>query len=255
MSAHSEEYWRRQLAQTEAEYEQMIAGLRDEVERQQRRCSDLMHERAMLRATAAADIRDYCQQYVAKQQQQQQSRPVTARVQTAVKKDADAVPLSALLAFLREYSHGLLQLPDSHRKRARPDGPLHPLHHRLRQRMLEHHRRGGRESDDADAWYAGDYGDSSGTTPPATPSLSSSLSPTWPAVSPRFVDGEGPRESRAPATATGSSDKDGPASSRVGGAKLARDAAVPMGMASAAAGGGRHVMAPSPSAPSAPPPR
>lgn len=149
----SEQYWRNQVAQTEAEYEQIIQGLRDEVEKQRRRCSELMHEQAMQRATAAVEVRNFCTQYVAdaKQQQQQQQRGAAAASTTpmahSINRAVESVPLPALLAFLHEYSHGLLQLPENRRKRERADVVLNPVHHRLRQRMLARHRLNGREDD------------------------------------------------------------------------------------------------------------
>ncbi|TPP54741.1 hypothetical protein CGC20_22670 [Leishmania donovani] len=226
MAANSEQYWRRQLAQTESEYEQIIQGLRDEVERQQRRCGDLVHENAMHRATVAADIRDFCQQYGAK-------------------KDVDSIPLPTLLTFLHEYSHGLLQLPENRRKRLRQDTQLSPLHHRLRQRMLAHHRRTGREDELMEEWCSGEY-DGSGVTLPSMPSLSASSSPTWPTtVPPRYADPEGKRQ-MAPANGESSPDGDGPPYPRRSGgssgartaAMAAGGAAVPTGKASATAGVG-----------------
>ncbi|CBZ26784.1 conserved hypothetical protein [Leishmania mexicana MHOM/GT/2001/U1103] len=248
MAANSEQYWRRQLAQTEAEYEQIIQGLRDEVERQQRRCGDLVHEQAMHRATVAADIRDFCQQYVANASQQQQARWGTAatRMLQGAKKDVDSIPLPALLTFLHEYSHGLLQLPENRRKRLRQDTQLSPLHHRLRQRMLAHHRRTGREDELMEEWCSGEYGDGSGVTLPSMPSSSASLSPTWTTtVPPRYADPEGKRQ-MAPAYGGSSPDGDGPPSPRRSSgssgatttAMSAGGAAVPMGKASATAGGG-----------------
>ncbi|CAG9573299.1 conserved hypothetical protein [Leishmania major strain Friedlin] len=245
MATNSEQYWRRQLVQTEAEYEQIIQGLRDEVERQQRRCGDLVHEQAMHRATVAADIRDFCQQYVANanQQQQQQARWGTAatRMLQGVKKDADSIPLPALLTFLHEYSHGLLQLPENRRKRLRQDTQLSPLHHRLRQRMLAHHRRTGREDELMEEWCSGEYGDGSGVILPNMPSLSAS-SPAWPTtVLPRYADPEG-KQPMVPANGGGSPDGDGPPSPRRSGvnsgAIAAGGAAVPTRKASATAGGG-----------------
>jgi hypothetical protein len=170
-SMSSEQYWRNQLAQTEAEYEQIIQGLRDEVEKQRRRCSELMHEHAMQRATAAADVRDFCVQYVAGARQhaasQHRSSASSSNLSTAAaasvtpsssssalaafsrhisnNNQGESIPLPVLLGFLHEYSHGLLQLPENHRKRKRPDSTLSPLHHRLRQRMLARHRLNGRE--------------------------------------------------------------------------------------------------------------
>lgn len=196
MATNTEQYWRRQVAQTEAEYEQIIAGLRDEVERQQRRCSELVHEQAMHRATAAADVRDFCQQYAAKQQPQQLRRASVANPRAVVgAKEVQSVPLPALFAFLHEYSHGLMQLPENRRKRQRPDAQVNPLHHRLRQRMLARQPRPGavsREEDGEDWEYGVD-----GITPPSTPSLAASplsSSPTWPA---RHVDAESGRRSPA----------------------------------------------------------
>ncbi|CAJ1988510.1 hypothetical protein conserved [Leishmania donovani] len=252
MAANSEQYWRRQLAQTESEYEQIIQGLRDEVERQQRRCGDLVHENAMHRATVAADIRDFCQQYVAnanqqQQQQQQQARwgPAAQRMLQGAKKDVDSIPLPTLLTFLHEYSHGLLQLPENRRKRLRQDTQLSPLHHRLRQRMLAHHRRTGREDELMEEWCSGEY-DGSGVTLPSMPSLSASSSPTWPTtVPPRYADPEGKRQ-MAPANGESSPDGDGPPYPRRSGgssgartaAMAAGGAAVPTGKASATAGVG-----------------
>ncbi|GET88271.1 hypothetical protein, conserved [Leishmania tarentolae] len=247
MAANSEEYWRRQLVQTEAEYEQIIQGLRDEVQRQQSRCRDLVHEQAMQRATVAAEICDFCQQYVANANQQQQAKWGTAatRMPQGAKKDIDSVPLPALLTFLHEYSHGLLQLPENRRKRLRQDTQLSPLHHRLRQRMLEHHRRTGREDDLMEEWCSGEYGDGSAVTLPSMPSLSSSSSPTWSTVLPRYADPEGKRQ-MAPANGGGNPEGDGPLSPRRSSgssaatitAMSAGGTAVPMAKASVTAGGG-----------------
>ncbi|KAG5505675.1 hypothetical protein JKF63_05010 [Porcisia hertigi] len=201
MSTNSEQYWRSQLAQTEAEYEHIIQGLRDEVELQQRRCGELVHEQAMLRSTAAADIRDFCQQYVAnvkqqQQQQQQQARPGSAStwMSHGAKKDIDSVPLPALFAFLHEYSHGLLQLPENRRKRLRQDTQLSPLHHRLRQRMLARHRRTGKEDELMDEWCTGEYGDGSCVTSPSEPYMSAPPSSSWPTVPQWHADPEGKRQ-------------------------------------------------------------
>ncbi|KAG5480125.1 hypothetical protein CUR178_06177 [Leishmania enriettii] len=250
MSTNSEQHWRRQLAQLEAEYEQIIQGLRDEVERQQRRCGELVHEQAMQRATAAADIRDFCQQYVANAKQQQQARPgeTTPRMPQSAKKSVDNIPLPALLTFLHEYSHGLLQLPENRRKRLRPDTQLSPLHHRLHQRMLARHRQTGREDELIDEWCSREYGDGSGVAPPSTPPSSASCSSTWPAVRPRHADGEGRRHT-APASGGGTPGGDGlispgRSSGSTGSIRgtlttlSAGGAAAPIGKASAAAGSG-----------------
>lgn len=148
----SEQYWRHQLAQTEAEYEQIIQGLRDEVEKHRRRCSELVHEQAMQRATAAADVRNFCAQYIAdaKTTQRNPSSAATAAATSLSQRNAESIPLPALLTFLHEYSHGLLQLPENRRKRERVDLALNPVHHRLRQRMLARHRLIGREEDALD---------------------------------------------------------------------------------------------------------
>ncbi|AIN98120.1 hypothetical protein LPMP_210390 [Leishmania panamensis] len=251
MSSNTEQYWRRQLAQTEAEYEQIIQGLRDEVERQQRRCCELVHEQAMQRATAAASIRDFCQQYVtsAKQQQQQRvwSGTTATRMPQSAKKDVDSVPLPVLFAFLHEYSHGLLQLLENSRKRPRPDTQLSPLHHRLRQRMLARHWRTGREDELMDEWCSGEDGNGSGVAASSMPLLSASSSPTWPAVLPRYADPEG-RQQMAPASGSSSPDGggstyprrsgDGTVSSGVTTTTLSADGtAVPMGKASTATDG------------------
>ncbi|KAG5479361.1 hypothetical protein LSCM1_04620 [Leishmania martiniquensis] len=252
MSTNLEQQWRRQLAQLESEYEQIIQGLRDEVERQQRRCGELVHEQAMQRVTAAADIRDFCQQYVANAKQQQQAKPGAAapRMPQSATKGADSIPLHALLTFLHEYSHGLLQLPENRRKRLRTDTQLGPLHHRLHQRMLARHRQTGREDELIDEWCSGEYGDGSGATPMSMASLSAVSSSTWPAVPPQYADPEARRQ-MIPANGGGSPGGDpwdspqrssGNTTSSSSRATLttlsACGAAVPMGKASATAGCG-----------------
>ena len=185
----SEEYWRNQVAQIEAEYEQIIQGLRDEVEKQQGRCSELVHEHAMQRATAAADVRDFCMQYVAEKQQQQRSPAAPASTLMANRNsNVDSIPLPVLLGFLHEYSHGLLQLPENRRKRERPDTSLSPARHRLRQRMLARHRLIGR--DDYVLQEDGEAGQEGAASPrvgsPGSPLLGPSAGA--PSAAPRYAN-------------------------------------------------------------------
>ncbi|KPI89542.1 hypothetical protein ABL78_1310 [Leptomonas seymouri] len=189
----SEQYWRNQVAQTEAEYEQIIQGLRDEVEKQRRRCSDLMHEQAMQRATAASDVRNFCTQYVAEAKQQQQRRNLAVTASTLMasqhnnKNSVDSIPLPALLTFLNEYSHGLLQMPENRRKRERADASLSPLHHRLRQRMLARHRQIGRDDYVLDEGTEG-QGNHGDVQPPSGSPCSPPMGPSsgTPRSGPRF---------------------------------------------------------------------
>ncbi|KPA78152.1 hypothetical protein ABB37_06327 [Leptomonas pyrrhocoris] len=193
----SEQYWRSQVAQMEAEYEQIIQGLRDEVEKQRRRCIELMHEQAMQRATAAADVRNFCTQYVAeaKQQQQHHRNPAVAAHTPMVYRhhsrssSMESVPLPALLTFLHEYSHGLLQMPENRRKRDRPDTSLSPLHHRLRQRMFARHRQVGRDDFVLEEGSEGLESGSAGASPAGSPcSPPMAPSPAAPRSGSRFAN-------------------------------------------------------------------
>lgn len=105
-----QEYWRSRAMEATQEYEHILQSQRDELERLQRRCNDLLHERSMMKAATAADVRNFCLNYQA-DQQRKQSLTTTAAV--------EEIPLHTLMQFLHTYSNGLLPAPENKRKRSR----------------------------------------------------------------------------------------------------------------------------------------
>lgn len=107
---NSQEYWQSCAMEAVREYELVVQSQRDELETLQRRCNDLLHERSMMKAATATDVRNFCFNY---QADQQRKRGLTSS--SAV----DSIPIHTLLQFLHTYSNGLLPAPENKRKRSR----------------------------------------------------------------------------------------------------------------------------------------
>lgn len=174
----AEEYWRSQALHTAREYESVLQSQRDELESLQRRCSDLLHERSMMKAATAMDVRNFCLHH-----QAQEQRRLGLTSASAV----ESIPIYDLQKFLSTYSNGLVPPPENRRKRERTNfigdayhytnggsgsgvNTATPPHltdpaasssscagtnpastHRLYQRMLARQRLTGREGD-AEEW-------------------------------------------------------------------------------------------------------
>nr|CCC93419.1 conserved hypothetical protein [Trypanosoma congolense IL3000] len=142
-----EQYFDRKTREMAEEYGSMIQSQRDEIEQLQRRCNELLHERNLMRAAVAEDVRQFCLRYVEKQQAQQLNRLV---VSTPV----HSIPVLTLLHFLHEYSAGLVPIIEvGRRKRSRDttsgtwSGPSGPHQQRLVQRMVARQCLRRREAD------------------------------------------------------------------------------------------------------------
>lgn len=173
---NQEEYWRNQVVLIEAEYDQIIQGLRDELQQQQRRCSELVHQQMMIKATAAADVQNFCTAYLASVKARTGGALVPTRSGTgrsiatpgtaAAAAAEEAIPMSVLRQFLHEYSHGLLPAPVPKRKRERRDPSVSPVHHRLYQRAMARQQQLRRDDDEMEFWAMDQLPHGSGDAPP-----------------------------------------------------------------------------------------
>ncbi|RNF15431.1 uncharacterized protein Tco025E_05534 [Trypanosoma conorhini] len=119
---NAEEYWRMKACEAVEEHHSMIQSQRDEIERLQRRCNDLLHERSMMRAAAAEDIRRFCVEH--QRTQLLQHFAAGAAGASAGRLSAvspiDSIPLHLLLQFLHQYSAGMVPMTENiKRKRSR----------------------------------------------------------------------------------------------------------------------------------------
>ncbi|KEG09563.1 hypothetical protein DQ04_05021020 [Trypanosoma grayi] len=115
--------------EAENEHRVLLQAQRDEIEQLQRRCNELLHERSMMKAATAEDIRQFCLDYQRKQlqhqrqQQQQQIQqqaiaPVGCR--PSASPSTSSIPVSEVLQFLHQYSAGMVPISEnSVRKRLR----------------------------------------------------------------------------------------------------------------------------------------
>ncbi|ESL11280.1 hypothetical protein TRSC58_00973 [Trypanosoma rangeli SC58] len=156
-----EEYWHLKAREAVEEHRSLIQSQRDEIERLQRRCNDLLHERSMMRAATAEDVRRFCLEYQRNQLLQQivAASPsgaggvgALAGRQPAVS-SIDTIPLHILLQFLHQYSGGMVPMSENiTRKRSRETmnggcGPKTVSQQRLVQRAVARRRLRLREDD------------------------------------------------------------------------------------------------------------
>ncbi|CCW71822.1 unnamed protein product [Phytomonas sp. Hart1] len=123
---NAEEYWRLRVQETEGEYAQLIQSQRDEIESLQRRCNELLHERCLMKAQTAMEVRNFVVNF-----QGEQRGSLSA---------VDAIPTNVLLNFLHRYSNGLVPSPVNMRKRNRSTDVSSISQKRLHQRLMARKR-------------------------------------------------------------------------------------------------------------------
>ncbi|KAF8289804.1 hypothetical protein TcYC6_0010050 [Trypanosoma cruzi] len=119
-----EEYWHMKACEAVEEHRSLIQQQRDEIERLQRRCNDLLHERSMMRAATAEDVRHFCVEYQRNQLQQHFAATAASSTASAGRLSAvssvDSIPIYLLLQFLHQYSAGMVPMTENiKRKRSR----------------------------------------------------------------------------------------------------------------------------------------
>eukprot|EP00796_Vickermania_ingenoplastis_P012375 gene12375-8501_t len=118
-------YWQSRAEAAVEEYEATLQAQRNELEALQRQVSNLLHERSLMKAATANDVRAFCLNYqaTAAQQPQQPSAiggpPFSSFTAFAAGGGADVIPIYDLLLFLHRYSNGLVPPPENRRKRLR----------------------------------------------------------------------------------------------------------------------------------------
>ncbi|KAH9597644.1 hypothetical protein LSM04_005695 [Trypanosoma melophagium] len=118
----------------EEEYRLTVQLQRNELQILQRRCNELLHERSMMKAATAEDVRMFCLNYQQEQLQKQKQQPqtnisLTSATGTGTEgvpgrsplvSSADSIPITAIIEFLHQYSSGMVPLSlCTRRKRSR----------------------------------------------------------------------------------------------------------------------------------------
>ncbi|KAG8342824.1 hypothetical protein ERJ75_000680200 [Trypanosoma vivax] len=114
-----EMYFAARANETVEEYRRIIQLQRDEIEQLQRRCSELLHERGLMRAAAAEDVRRFCVEQQRRQVLLQHGCAGGGAPRSTVAPEG-SIPIDALLQFLHQYSSGIVSVVENgKRKRGR----------------------------------------------------------------------------------------------------------------------------------------
>ncbi|CAD2220870.1 hypothetical protein AGDE_00249 [Angomonas deanei] len=155
MTHTEDDYWRRRSQEVSKEYDTIVDMQRSEIEKLQKRCSDLLYEQGMAKAACAMDVRNYVLQY-----QKEMNAKLAGRKDNTGGKGprprTEAIPYSVLLQHLSQYSNGLVpaSLPAEERKRNRETNlSQNTVQQRIYQRLVSRHlreRRGADQREDYD---------------------------------------------------------------------------------------------------------
>lgn len=159
---NSDAYWNERSAAVHEEYEQTIQCLRNELQQLQGQVTDLLHERALMKAATANDVRSFCLNYQASAAAGNSNTATSSSSTTSMYSvnpmnqlgPGDSIPVYDLLMFLHRYSNGLVPPPENKRKRVRTNSAGTVGNSRLFQRMLTRQRCTGREEEIEDDSYA-----------------------------------------------------------------------------------------------------
>ncbi|CCW63802.1 unnamed protein product [Phytomonas sp. EM1] len=135
---NAEEYWRLRAQEAQNEYEHVIQTQRDEIESLQRRCQELLHERCMMKAQTAMEVRNFVLNL------QGEQRPLARGSHATL----DVIPSHAVLNFLHRYSNGFAPAAGNVRKRNRSADVPSVSQSRLHQRLMA--RKRAREVNEAE---------------------------------------------------------------------------------------------------------
>lgn len=162
---NSDNYWNQRSAAVFEEYEQTIQCLRNEVQQLQGQVTDLLHERSLMKAATANDVRSFCLNYQASAAAggtgtASSSASFSSSTSPSYSVNpmnqygpGDSIPVYDLLMFLHRYSNGLVPPPENKRKRVRTNSAGSVGNSRLFQRMLTRQRCTGREGETEEYSY------------------------------------------------------------------------------------------------------
>lgn len=121
-----------------------IQAQRNEIQLLQHQVSDLLHERSLMKAATASDVRSFCLNYQATMATSswQSMAPPSSHANT------ETIPVYEILLFLHRYSNGLVPPPENKRKRWRSSSGSSSAP-RLLHRMATRQRCCGEEGEEA----------------------------------------------------------------------------------------------------------